>query len=84
MYYTYVLKSEKDSNFYVGYTKDLKLRFEQHKKGHVESTKDRLPLQLIYYEACVKQEDALHRERYLKTYNGKRFLHKRLKSYLTG
>ena len=30
MYYTYVLKSEKDSNFYVGYTKDLKLRFEQH------------------------------------------------------
>ena len=52
-------------------------RFEQHKKGRVESTKDRLPLRLIYYEACVKQEDALHRERYLKTYNGKRFLHKR-------
>ena len=84
MYYTYVLKSEKDGNFYVGYTKELKLRFEQHKKGCVESTKDRLPLRLIYYEACIKQEDALHRERYLKTYHGRRFLHKRLKSYLTG
>jgi len=57
----------------VGYAKDLKLRFGQHKKGHVQSTKDRLPLRLIYYEACIKQEDALNRERYLKTYNGKRF-----------
>ena len=84
MFYTYVLQSELDGNFYVGYTKDLKLRFEQHEKGKVNSTKERRPLKLIYYEACVNQEDALQRERYLKTYNGKRFLHKRVKSYLTG
>lgn len=83
-YYTYVLQSIKDENFYTGYTKDLKLRFEQHNKGLVESTKDRRPLKLIYYEACLKQDDAIKRERYLKTYHGKMFLHKRLKSYLTG
>jgi putative endonuclease len=84
VYYTYVLKSEADKEFYSGFTKNLKLRFEQHCKGKVESTKDRRPLNLIYYEACLKEEDALKRERYFKTYNGKRFLHKRLKSYLTG
>ena len=84
MYYTYVLQSEVDGQFYTGYTKDLNLRFDQHKKGRVESTKERLPLKLIYYEACLKQEDATRRESYFKTYNGKRFLHKRLKSYLTG
>ncbi len=84
MFYTYVLRSETDGKFYAGFTKDLKLRFEQHCKGLVESTKDRRPLKLIYYEACLMQEDALKRERYFKTYNGKRFLHKRLKSYLTG
>jgi len=84
VYYTYVLQSERDGNFYAGFAKDLKLRFEQHCKGLVESTKDRRPLKLIYYEACLKQEDALKRERYFKTYNGKRFLHNRLKSYLTG
>jgi len=84
MYYTYVLQSEVDGQFYTGYTKDLKLRFDHHKKGQVESTRERLPLKLIYYEACLKQEDATRRERYFKTYNGKRFLHKRLKSYLTG
>jgi len=84
MYYTYVLKSSVDGNFYVGYTKDLKLRFDQHKKGMVDSTKERRPLELIYYEACLDQRDATHREKYLKTYLGKQFLHNRLKSYLTG
>jgi putative endonuclease len=84
MFYTYVLQSELDGDFYVGFTKDLKLRFEQHEKGRVDSTKRRRPPKLIYYEACASQEDALRRERYLKTYNGKRFIHKRIKSYLTG
>ena len=84
MYYTYVLHSMKDNGFYVGFTKDLKQRFEQHQRGEVQSTKNRLPLNLIYYEACLTQEDATRRERYLKTYNGRMFLKKRLKSYLTG
>ncbi len=84
MFYTYVLQSERDENFYTGFTEDLKLRFEQHNKGLVESTKDRRPLKLIYYEACLDQNDASHREKYLKTYHGKMFLRKRLKSYLTG
>ena len=83
-HYVYVLKSKQDGKFYTGYTKDLKLRFEQHQKGKVESTKNRRPLKLIYYEACLNQQDATHREKYLKTYHGKMFLYKRLKSYLTG
>jgi len=84
MYYTYVLQSEVDKEFYVGFTKDLKLRFERHSKGEVESTRDRRPLNLLYYEACLNQSDATKRESYLKTYHGKRFLRNRLKSYLTG
>ena len=84
MYYTYVLQSEVDGKFYTGCTKDLKLRFDQHCKGYVESTKDKRPLTLIYYEACLHQDDAIRRERSLKSYNGKRYLYRRLKSYLTG
>ena len=82
MHYTYVLHSMVDMNFYTGYTKNLKLRFEQHRS--VESTKDRGPFKLIYYEACLDQQDATRREKYLKTYHGKMFLKRRLKSYLTG
>ena len=84
MYYTYVLQSEKDDNFYVGFTFDLKQRFEQHQKGLVASTKDRRPLKLIYYESCIDRRDATNREKYLKTHYGKMFLRKRLKSYFTG
>ena len=58
----------KDEKFYTGFTKDLKLRFEQHKKGLVESTRERRPLKLIYYEACLDRNDAARREKYLKTY----------------
>ncbi len=74
MYYTYVLKSQRDGKFYTGYTKNLKLRFDEHRKGKVESTKDRRPLELIYYEGCLDQKDATHREKYLKTYHGKSFI----------
>ena len=83
-YYTYVLLSQKDNKFYTGYTSDLKRRFEEHNSGRVKSTKDRRPLILIYYEACLNQQDAKHREKYLKSYHGKMFLGNRLKSYLTG
>jgi putative endonuclease len=83
-YYIYILLSEKDKQFYTGYTKNLKLRFERHQSGQVESTKNRRPLKLIYFEACLNQKDALHREKYLKTHYGKMFIKNRLKSYLTG
>jgi putative endonuclease len=69
MYYTYVMQSSKDSKFYVGFTKDLKLRFEQHNNGKVEATKNRRPLKLIYYEACLNKDDATRREKYFKTHH---------------
>ena len=84
MFYTYVLISKKDNKFYTGYIKNLKLRLEQHQNGIISSTRDRRPLKLVYYEACLDQKDATHREKYLKTYLGKMFLKNRLKSYLTG
>jgi len=83
-HYIYILKSKKDNKFYTGYTKNLKLRFEKHKKGKVFSTKNRRPFKLIYFEGCLDQKDATHREKYLKTFYGKMFIKNRLKSYLTG
>ncbi|MCG2716332.1 MAG: GIY-YIG nuclease family protein, partial [Candidatus Marinimicrobia bacterium] len=46
-YYVYVLQSEKDKNFYVGYTNDLSKRIRQHNEGNVNSTKDRRLLRLV-------------------------------------
>ncbi|OGY86505.1 MAG: excinuclease ABC subunit C [Candidatus Kerfeldbacteria bacterium RIFOXYB2_FULL_38_14] len=83
-YYIYILQSKKDNKFYTGYTKNLKLRFEQHQKGLVKSTKNRRPFFLIYFEACLNRSDATKREKYLKTHYGKMFIRNRLKSYFTG
>lgn len=84
MQYVYILRSQKDNKNYVGYAKNLKLRFEQHNKGLVDSTKNRRPFNLIYYEACLDQQDATRREKYLKTIYGKRYIKSRIKSYLIG
>jgi len=80
----YVLQSLKDKKFYVVYTRNLTHRLYLHNEGKVKSTVNRRPLKLIYYEACLNQQDATHREKYLKTYHGKAYLKKRLKCYLTG
>ena len=37
-----------------------------HNSGKVYSTKNRRPLQLIYYEAYLSEKDARHRESNLK------------------
>ena len=83
-HYVYVLKSLLDGNLYTGYTNDLRRRMDQHNEGAVHSTKNRGPLELIYYEACRTREDATRREKYLKTAWGKRYIKTRLAGYLTG
>lgn len=82
MFYTYVLRSEKDSKLYLGYTSDLKKRLKEHQDGEVSSTKSRLPVFLIFYEAFLNQEDALRREKYFKTNAGKKSLKLMLREYL--
>jgi putative endonuclease len=84
MYYVYVLKSLVDGGLYIGCTVDLKNRIRSHANGSVESTRKRLPLELIYYEACNHRDDAFRRERYLKTTYGHRYIKHRLRSYFTG
>jgi len=82
MHYIYVLKSLKDNKFYIGYTNDLRKRVELHNAGRVESTKLRKPFDLIYYEASQNKEDALKREKYLKTTYGHRYIYHRVRHYM--
>jgi putative endonuclease len=74
MHYVYVLRSASDDGFYIGYSANLRKRFEQHAKGYAFATSYRGPWKVIYYEAYLEQPDALGRERYLKSGAGRRFL----------
>lgn len=84
LFYTYVLKCEKTKTFYAGTTNNLERRIEEHDKGLVYYTKNRLPITLVYFEACLDKNDAYRRERYLKTGMGKRYLKNRMRGGLTG
>lgn len=68
MHYVYLLKSETDKKYYIGFSNDLRARFKQHCDGLVKSTKHRRPLKLIYYESYCKKEVAEKREKSLKNF----------------
>ncbi len=61
-YYTYVLKSEKDSDLYIGWANNLISRIKNYNLGKVESTKYRTPLKLIYYEIVTQPNDQIVEE----------------------
>lgn len=75
--------SKKTDKWYTGVTGDLRKRFNQHQEGKSQWTKDKGPWALIYYEACLSEEDARSRETYLKSGMGKRYLKNRLKRSLS-
>lgn len=66
MYYVYLLQSQKNNKFYVGYTASLKRRLKQHNAGKVKSTKANIPYKLVYFEGFRSKKDALIREKKLK------------------
>ena len=77
MFFVYILMSEKDHKRYIGSTNDLDRRLESHTNGHVKSTKNRRPLNIIYKEEFSTEHEAREREHFLKTHKGYNELKKR-------
>lgn len=80
-YFVYILLSEKDQKLYVGCTKDVDKRIEDHNSGRVLSTKNRYPFVLLYKECFAEKADAFQRERFLKSLWSGRFKKKLLNEY---
>jgi putative endonuclease len=74
--------SLKNGSFYIGYSTDLKKRFQQHNDGESQATKPFRPYKLIFYEAFLSDRDARNREEYLKGGYGRRSVQKMLNNYL--
>lgn len=83
MHYVYILLSEKDRKFYIGYSENLTIRLKAHNSGSVTATKLRRPLKLVFYEAYFSKQDAIRREQYFKTNPGKRTLGLMLRDSVT-
>ncbi|MFH1968634.1 MAG: GIY-YIG nuclease family protein [bacterium] len=72
MYYVYSIKCK--NGYYVGCTNDLRDRINRHKKGQVDATKDRLPIELDFYVAFNNQYKAFEFEKYIKSGSGRAFI----------
>ncbi len=81
MYYVYFLKQNNDQ-IYTGSTSNLKRRLIEHEQRKVTSTKNRLPITLVGYEGYVEKSDALRREKFLKTTEGKRLFRQQYRDIL--
>ena len=72
-YYTYVLRSMKDSTFYIGFTSDLNKRLRYHNKGLSKYTKGKLPWKVFYFEMFTSRSEAIRRELFLKKQRNTKF-----------
>ncbi|OGM16050.1 excinuclease ABC subunit C [Candidatus Woesebacteria bacterium RBG_19FT_COMBO_42_9] len=77
MYYVYLLKLN-NGNYYTGYSANLEKRIVEHKRGKILTTKNALPLKLVYYSVFFTRKRALAFEKYLKSSSGFAFRNKRL------
>ncbi|OGL86138.1 hypothetical protein A3I40_01730 [Candidatus Uhrbacteria bacterium RIFCSPLOWO2_02_FULL_48_12] len=82
MWYVYVLWNPERNRFYIGSTNDLRRRLAEHRRGKTHSTLRLGSFKLVYCEICLNKQDALDRERQLKTGFGRGYIKRRLKNYL--
>ena len=80
--YVYVIKSINFDYTYVGQTKDIKTRLEEHNRGKTRSNKRFRPFELVYFERFETRSEAVKRERYLKSGSGREYLKEKLKDAL--
>jgi len=65
-YYVYILKSLKDSNYYIGSTQDLYSRIRRHNQGRSKYTKAKMPRNLVFFEEHPDRSSAVRREEEIK------------------
>ena len=78
MYTVYVLRSRKNGKHYVGYSsKRAEERFKEHNSGRNGGwTAQNRPFDLVHFEEFSDRDQALKRERFLKTGKGRKLLDK--------
>ena len=76
-YYTYVLRSLKNGDMYIGSTDEVHKRFDLHNQGRVKSTKGYRPWELLEYEKFNLRSEAVRKEKFLKNHQQKEILKRR-------
>ena len=65
-HFVYVLQSEKNGRYYIGYSSDIQTRLATHNAGSVKATRNLRPWKLMYTEQHPDATSARKREWALK------------------
>ena len=73
-YFIYILQSEKDGTYYIGYSTDLEARLRRHNQGRSAYTRNKAPWKLLYKEVLDSKAEAMNREREIKGKKGRDYI----------
>jgi len=75
MFFVYVLRSLKNGKRYVGYTsKDVFTRLKEHNRHCNKWTRQNSPFVLVHFEEYSNKTEAIKREHFLKSGQGRQWL----------
>ena len=74
IFIVYILQSEVDESYYVGYTSDINKRLIDHNSKSAYYTSRKIPWRIVYTEFFESKTDAIKREIFIKKQKSKVFI----------
>ena len=75
-YFVYIIQSQTSGRYYIGFTRDVERRLMDHNRGKSRSVRGRGPFTLVLAEAYNSRQEAIARERQIKSYKGGQAFHR--------
>jgi putative endonuclease len=80
MFFVYILQSSINLKYYVGSTKEVTNRIEEHNTGECKSTRKGIPWRLVRAEEYLTRAEAVRKEKKIKARGIGRYLEDLVKS----
>ncbi|MGD0590297.1 MAG: GIY-YIG nuclease family protein [Bacteroidota bacterium] len=74
MFFVYILRSLINLKYYVGSTKEVTNRIEEHNTGECKSTRKGIPWRLVRVEEYLTRAEAVRKEKKIKARGIARYL----------
>ena len=74
MFYVYVIYSLSYNSYYTGSAENVENRLKEHNSGKCRYTRGRMPWRVVYKEEYLTRSEAMKREKFLKSGQGRKLL----------